>query len=133
MERRSTAAEAAADYKPVVAPTSADASPEKLETWEPGRTDDVGADGDGDDGLGGAEGGGVRLQRAGGGPAAAAGVAEIQVLHRRPLHRHDATGADLSDSDLAAHAPDERQSEHRSVVGWICWGKEDERRDTAVM
>lgn len=47
----------------------------------------MGADGDCDDGLGGAEGGGVRLQRAGGGPAAAAGVAEIQVLHRRPLHR----------------------------------------------
>jgi hypothetical protein len=47
----------------------------------------VGADGHSDDGLGGAEGSGVRLHRAGRGTAAAAGVAEIQVLHRRPLHR----------------------------------------------
>ena len=55
-------------------------------------TDDVGADGDGDDGLGGAEGGGVRLHRAGRGAAAAAGVAQVQVLHRRPLHRSAGSG-----------------------------------------
>jgi len=52
----------------------------------------VGADGDGDDGLGGAEGGGVRLHRAGRGAAAAAGVAQVQVLHRRPLHRSAGSG-----------------------------------------
>lgn len=57
-----------------------------------GLTDDVGADGDGDDGLGGAEGGGVRLHRAGRGAAAAAGVAQVQVLHRRPLHRSAGSG-----------------------------------------
>jgi hypothetical protein len=50
------------------------------------RTDDVRADGDGDNGLGGAECCGVLLHRAGRSAAAAAGVAEVEVLHRGPLH-----------------------------------------------
>jgi hypothetical protein len=51
----------------------------------------------------------VRLQRSGRGPAAAARVAEIQVLHRRPLHRDQRVRArrplgsgGLGASDLAA-------------------------------